>query len=94
MGEPLPRGFPGYTIPLSDDNSSTMQGANNHAKSLRDEMVKVDDYRLHFRVVDGLHPTIVLESGGAELATQWSDLQPTIAAATGRAVVSYDRAGY
>jgi pimeloyl-ACP methyl ester carboxylesterase len=50
--------------------------------------------QLHFRVIRGAAPTIVLECGAGENATQWASLQPEIARLTGRAVVSYDRPGY
>src|SRR5713226_3222715 len=60
----------------------------------RDALVDVGGYRLHFRVVDGRSPTIVLESGGGADSSEWSSLQPQLARLTGLAVVSYDRAGF
>jgi pimeloyl-ACP methyl ester carboxylesterase len=62
--------------------------------SMRDALVDVGGYRLHFRVIDGRSPTIVLESGGGADSSQWSSLQPELARVTGLAVVSYDRAGF
>jgi pimeloyl-ACP methyl ester carboxylesterase len=50
--------------------------------------------RLRFCVIRGNLPAIVLESGGAENASQWKSLQPEIARLTGLAVVSYDRPGF
>jgi pimeloyl-ACP methyl ester carboxylesterase len=57
-------------------------------------LVDVGGYRLHFRIVDGRSPTIVLESGGGADSSEWSSLQPQLARLTGLAVVSYDRAGF
>jgi pimeloyl-ACP methyl ester carboxylesterase len=62
--------------------------------AVRDTSVDVGGYRLHFRIIDGRSPTIVLESGGGADSSQWSALQPELARRTGLAVVSYDRAGF
>lgn len=61
---------------------------------LEEEFFDLGQGRVHFRVIRGATPTIVLESGGAENATQWANLQPEIARLTGLAVVSYDRPGF
>jgi len=45
------------------------------------------------RVIPGRAPAVVLDAGGGEDSTYWSDLAPKLAAATGSEIVSYDRAG-
>ena len=68
--------------------------SNGSSPTVKDTSVDVGKYRLHFRIIDGRSPTIVLESGGGADSSQWSALQPELARRTGLAVVSYDRAGF
>lgn len=60
----------------------------------KEEFLDPGHGRLRFCVIRGNLPAIVLESGGAENASQWKSLQPEIARLTGLAVVSYDRPGF
>lgn len=60
----------------------------------QDQVLDPGHGRIRFRVIRGNLPAIVLESGGAENASQWKNLQPEIARLTGLAVVSYDRPGF
>lgn len=60
----------------------------------QDEFLDVGHGRIHFRVIRGKLPAIVLESGGGMDSSQWKTLQPEIARCTGHAVVSYDRPGF
>jgi len=75
-------------------NHATAQVAREGPSSSIDTVLHADGYRLHFRITSGDSPTIVLESGGGEDASQWSAVQPELARLTGLAVVSYDRAGF
>lgn len=68
--------------------------ATAQAGSVEDRTVDVRGMHLHFRVSSGCGLTILLESGGGLDASQWAELQPKLSAATGAAVVSYDRAGF
>ncbi len=56
-------------------------------------MIDNGGHRLAFYVTPGDSPTIVLDSGGGEDASQWKDLVPQIHEATGATVITYDRAG-
>jgi pimeloyl-ACP methyl ester carboxylesterase len=58
------------------------------------QSLDVGGYALHFRVSPGCAPAVLLEAGGEMDSSEWSALQPEINAATGSAVVSYDRPGY
>lgn len=59
-----------------------------------DELLRVDDHRLHFEIRSGSRPvTVVLEAGGAADATSWATVPERIAERTGATVVAYDRAG-
>ena len=59
-----------------------------------DELLRVDDHRLHIEIRSGSRPvTIVLEAGGAADATAWATVPEQIAERTGATVVTYDRAG-
>jgi len=60
----------------------------------QDEFLDLGHGRIHFRVIYGNLPAIVLESGGGMDSSQWKSLQPEIARLTGLAVVSYDRPGF
>jgi len=87
----------GIALTVSLSAKAQHGGANTTAKNsptVKDTLTDVGAYRLHFRVVAGRPPTIVLESGGGADASQWSTLQPQLARETGLAVVSYDRAGF
>lgn len=59
-----------------------------------DKLVDVGGYNLHFRVIPGTGPTILLESGGGMNSTEWDSLAPRLARETGATVVAYDRAGF
>lgn len=52
-----------------------------------------DGHKLVFYVIDGTTGTIVLDAGGGNDATYWNDIVPDLAAATGAAIVTYDRTG-
>jgi pimeloyl-ACP methyl ester carboxylesterase len=59
-----------------------------------DKMIDVGGTVLHFRVTPGCSPTILLEAGGSLDSSEWTKLEPQLHAATGAAVISYDRAGF
>ncbi len=59
-----------------------------------EKMVDVGSYRLFFKIIPGRGPAILLESGGGLDSTQWDDLAPRLAEATGATVIAYDRAGF
>jgi pimeloyl-ACP methyl ester carboxylesterase len=63
-------------------------GASNN------QSLDVGGYALHLHVSPGCAPTVLLEAGGEMDSSEWAALQPEINAATGSAVVSYDRPGY
>ena len=62
--------------------------------SVTDTMVSVDGFSLHFRIIEGGSPTILLESGGGGSLLDWERLAPRFARETGATVVSYSRAGF
>jgi pimeloyl-ACP methyl ester carboxylesterase len=66
------------------------------APVMRDTLIDVGGYRLHFRIVPGRadRPVVVLDAGGGLDADEWRTLQPRLASETGSVVVSYDRAGF
>jgi pimeloyl-ACP methyl ester carboxylesterase len=71
---------------------TAMAGTPDPAAS--DKMINVGGTVLHFRVTPGCSPTILLEAGGSLDSSEWTKLQPQLHAATGAAIVSYDRAGF
>ena len=71
-----------------------MNASNESSPTVGDALVDVGGYQLHFRVIDGRSPTIVLESGGGMDSLQWSALKPELSRRTGLSIVSYDRAGF
>ena len=60
----------------------------------KDEFLNLEQGRVHFHIIRGASPTILLECGGGSNWGQWKKLQPEIARATGLTVVSYDRPGF
>jgi pimeloyl-ACP methyl ester carboxylesterase len=65
-------------------------------QDMRDTLIDVGGYRLHFRIAAGQadRPVVVLDAGGGLDADEWRSLQPRLARVTGATVVSYDRAGF
>jgi len=63
---------------------------------MRDTLIDVGGYRLHFRIAAGRtdEPVVVLDAGGGLDAEEWRSLQPRLERETGATVVSYDRAGF
>jgi len=59
-----------------------------------DTLIDVGGYRLHFSVVKGLGPTLVLEVGGGADSSHWGIFPSLLAKETGGTVVTYDRAGF
>jgi pimeloyl-ACP methyl ester carboxylesterase len=59
-----------------------------------EKSVDVGGYRLHFRIITGRGPAILLESGGGMDSTEWDALAPRLAQETGATVIAYDRAGF
>jgi pimeloyl-ACP methyl ester carboxylesterase len=68
--------------------------ADTSGPTASDKMIDVGGTVLHLRVTPGCSPTILLEAGGSLDSSEWTKLQPQLHAATGAAVVSYDRAGF
>ncbi|MEU8813099.1 alpha/beta hydrolase [Actinoplanes sp. NPDC048796] len=56
-------------------------------------MITNKSHRLAFYVTPGHQPAIVLDAGGGEDHTQWKDIVPRLAKATGSEIITYDRAG-
>ena len=61
---------------------------------IEDHMVKVDGVTLHFQVIEGGSPTILLESGGGDDLTSWRDLPANLSRETGSTIISYSRPGF
>lgn len=57
-------------------------------------MVTSGVVQLAFHVVPGAEPALLLEAGGGADSASWGTLPDQLAAATGRRVISYDRAGF
>ena len=55
------------------------------------QLVDVGGYRLHIQCVGQGSPTVILESGLANISTDWANVQPDVAATT--RTCAYDRAG-
>lgn len=62
--------------------------------SVIDTMVTVGENRLHFQIIEGGSPKILLEAGGGMDLTEWAELGPRMVRETGATVISYDRAGF
>ena len=85
----------GGTAPAPDASGAPVpSGGDAAAQAPSDELLRVDDHRLHFEIRAGTRPvTVVLEAGGAADATSWASVPERIAERTGATVVAYDRAG-
>ncbi len=67
---------------------------NMESSLVADALMDVGGYRLHFRVLPGSGPTVLLEAGGGADASYWDALAPLLARETRATIVAYDRAGY
>ncbi len=56
-------------------------------------MITNQGHKLAFYLTPGHLPAIVLDAGGGLSASYWKNLVPTLAAATGSEIITYDRAG-
>jgi pimeloyl-ACP methyl ester carboxylesterase len=70
------------------------QGGQDPPSSVIDTLVSVGENRLHFNIIEGGSPAILLESGGGMDLTQWVGLPARLARETGSRVISYSRAGF
>ena len=57
-------------------------------------MVWNNGHKLPFYVTPGHQPAIVLNAGGGEDHTQWSQIVPVLARQTGDEIITYDRSGF
>ena len=62
--------------------------------AVTDTLVSVGVDRLHFQIIEGGIPAILLEAGGGMDMTEWGDLAPRLSRETGAMVISYSRAGF
>ncbi len=61
---------------------------------VEDSLVTSGAVQLAFHVIPGAEPALLLEAGGGADSSSWGPLPDQLAAATGRRVISYDRAGF
>ena len=74
--------------------AGTVQTNPQGGSAVIDTLISVGENRLHFRIIEGKRPAILLEAGGALDLKQWTDLAPRLALETGATVITYDRAGF
>lgn len=85
--------------PQAQPDSSTASGTTQAMPSTGDEalgervMVRRDGHDLAFYLTPGAGGTIVLDAGGGNDASYWNAVVTDLAAATGAAIVTYDRTG-
>jgi pimeloyl-ACP methyl ester carboxylesterase len=63
-------------------------------QTAEEHLVDAGSYRLFFKVIRGEGPVILLEAGGGMYSSEWDELAPRLAQATGATVVAYDRPGF
>ena len=81
---------PAAPTPTASTNAA---GPADPAPAAGQHMITNNGHRLAFYVTPGHSPAIVLDSGGGEDHTQWKDIVPQLAKATGSQIITYDRAG-
>ncbi|MCE7044602.1 alpha/beta fold hydrolase [Dyadobacter sp. CY312] len=59
-----------------------------------DTLIDVPPFNLHFRILKGNNPPILLESGGGLDATQWDSIADPVHRQLRATVITYDRAGF
>ncbi len=68
--------------------------AANVNAQLLDTILSVNPYRLHFRILKGVNPPILFESGGGLDASQWDSIATVVHNHLHATVITYDRAGF
>jgi pimeloyl-ACP methyl ester carboxylesterase len=89
-----PEGESSVYAPRSVLSGPSPRTATERPAQAVERSVDVGGYRLHFRIITGRGPAILLESGGGMDSTEWDALAPRLAQETGATVVAYDRAGF
>ncbi len=74
--------------------AGTIQVEPERELSVIDTLISVGENRLHFRIIEGKSPAILLEAGGGFDLEEWIMLAPWLARETGATVIAYDRAGF
>src|SRR4051794_17244350 len=64
---------------------------DQHAYPAPGQLIDVGGYRLHINCMGQGSPTVILESGLANMSADWANVQPLVA--EGTRVCAYDRAG-
>jgi pimeloyl-ACP methyl ester carboxylesterase len=59
-----------------------------------DTLIDVPPFNLHFRIIKGDNPPILLESGGGLDASQWDSIATPVHDQLRATVITYDRAGF
>jgi pimeloyl-ACP methyl ester carboxylesterase len=62
--------------------------------AIKDTLIDVGGYKLHFVITNAGALTILLEAGGGADASQWDSIQQKLATETKATIISYDRAGF
>ncbi len=75
-------------------SAGTVQVESEPDAAIIDTLISVGENRLHFQIIEGRKPAILLESGGGYNLEQWMMLAPWLARETGAAIITYDRAGF
>ncbi|MFC1529916.1 alpha/beta fold hydrolase [Gemmatimonadota bacterium] len=75
-------------------SAGTFQTDPRSEPAVLDTLISVGENRLHFQIIEGGSPAILLEAGGAMDLTAWTDLPQRLAHETGSTVISYSRAGF
>jgi pimeloyl-ACP methyl ester carboxylesterase len=79
--------------PATSATPAGLSASPGLAPSTETHMISNKGHRLAFYVTPGHSPAIVLDAGGGEDHTQWKDIVPRLAQATGSEVITYDRSG-
>ena len=74
--------------------ASTIQTDPQGELAITDTLISVGANRLHFQIIEGGSPAILLEAGGGMDLTGWVNLAPRLARETGATIISYSRAGF
>jgi pimeloyl-ACP methyl ester carboxylesterase len=80
-------------LPILFMGLSPLMSRNVQAQRL-DTIVDARPYRLHFRILKGHKPPILLEAGGGQNAAQWDSIATAVHQRLGATVITYDRAGF
>jgi len=90
----IKRFFPGILLFAFIQSINSSPGIVDTSPFTNDTLIDAGGHKMHFVVIKAGEPTILLEAGGGDDASQWETVQRKLSTETNATIISYDRAGF